>query len=105
MWRVVASLLIVVIAISPTSNAVTVSLPKLFAERLEFTKSPALLGVIAACVYVFGAMTQYTIGKLLDRHSLKTVMLPLSFVLAPLLYIAATLSDLPLILASIGIVM
>jgi MFS family permease len=105
MWRVILSLLIVVIAISTTFNAVTVALPKLFAERLEFTKSPALLGVIAACVYVFGAMTQYTIGKLLDKHSLKTVALPLSFVLAPFLYLAATLSNLPLILVSIGIVM
>ena len=36
-------------------------------------------------------MTQYTIGKLLDRHSLKTVALPLSFLLAPFLYLAATL--------------
>ena len=71
----------------------------------DLTRSPALLGVIAACVYVFGAMTQYTIGKLLDRHSLKAVSLPLSFVLAPFLYLAATLSNLPLILVSIGIVM
>jgi MFS family permease len=106
MWRVILALLLVVIAISTTFNAVTVALPKLFAERLAgMTKSPALLGVIAAGVYVFGAMTQYTIGKLLDRHSLKSVALPLSFVLAPLLYLAATLSELPLILASIGIVM
>ena len=106
MWRVILALLIVVIAISTTFNAVTVALPKLFAERLaDLTKSPALLGAIAACVYVFGAMTQYTIGKLLDRHSLKTVSLPLSFVLAPFLYFAATLSNLPLILVSIGIVM
>ena len=106
MWRVILSLSIVVIAISTTFNAVTVALPKLFAERLaDLTSSPALLGVIAACVYVFGAMTQYTIGKLLDRHSLKTVSLPLSFVLAPFLYFAATLSNLPLILVSIGIVM
>jgi MFS family permease len=84
MWRVIVALLIVVIAISTTFNAVT---------------------VIAASVYVFGAMTQYTIGKLLDRHSLKTVALPLSFVLAPFLYLAATLENLPLILVSIGIVM
>jgi MFS family permease len=106
MWRVILALLIVVIAISTTFNAVTVALPKLFAERLaDLTRSPALLGVIAACVYVFGAMTQYTVGKLLDRHSLKTVSLPLSFVLAPFLYLAATLSNLPLILVSIGIVM
>jgi len=106
MWRVILALLIVVIAISTTFNAVTVALPKLFAERLvEVTRSPALLGVIAAGVYVFGAMTQYTIGRLLDRHSLKAVALPLSFMLAPFLYLAATLSNLPLILVSIGIVM
>jgi MFS family permease len=106
MWRVIVALLIVVIAVSTTFNAVTVALPKLFAERLSgLTQSPALLGVIAACVYVFGAMTQYTIGKLIDRHSLKAVSLPLSLVLAPFLYLAATLSNLPLILAAIGIVM
>jgi MFS family permease len=106
MWRVIVALLIVVIAISTTFNAVTVALPKLFAERLSgLTRSPALLGVIAAGVYVFGAMTQYTIGKLIDRYSLKAVSLPLSFVLAPLLYVAAELSNLPLIIAAIGIVM
>ncbi len=106
MWRVIVALLIVVIAISTTFNAVTVALPKLFAERLSgLTQSPALLGVIAAGVYVFGALTQYTIGQLLDRHSLKTVSLPLSFVLAPFLYIAAELSNGPLIIAAIGIAM
>src|SRR6201747_1167456 len=106
MWRGILSLLIVVIAVSTTFNAVTVAMPKLFAERLAgLTSSPALLGLIAAGVYVFGAMTQYTIGKMIDHYSLKTVMLPLSFMLAPFLYFAATLSNLPLIVASIGIVM
>src|SRR5437868_11152887 len=105
-WRLILALMIVVVAISTTFNAVTVALPKLFAERLaDLTKSPALLGVIAAGAYVFGAMTLYTIGKLLDRHSLKAVALPLSFMLAPFLYLAATLSNWPLILVSIGIVM
>jgi MFS family permease len=106
MWRVILSLLIVVLAASTTFNAVTVALPKLFAERLsDLTASPALLGIIAAGVYVFGAMTQYNVGKLIDRYSLKAVSLPLSLLLAPFLYLAATLSNLPLILASIGIVM
>src|SRR5215468_4332028 len=41
MWRVVLALLIVVIAISTTFNAVTVALTKLLAERLDFTRSPA----------------------------------------------------------------
>src|ERR1700709_581953 len=106
MWRGLLALLLVVVAISTTFNAVTVALPKLFAERLsDFTRSPALLGVIAACVYVFGAMTQYTVGKLIDRYSLKAVCLPLSFMLAPFLYFAATLSNVSLIVVAIGIIM
>ena len=106
MWRVILSLLIVVIAISTTFNAITVALPKLFAERLsDLTQSPALLGIIAACVYVFGAMTQLTVGRLIDRYSLKTVCLPLSLLLAPFLYLAASLSNGSLIVVAIGIVM
>jgi len=105
MWRVLLALLIVVIAISTTFNAITVSLPKLFAERLaDLTHSPALLGVIAGGVYVVGAMTQYTVGRLNDRFSLKAVFVPMSIVLAPLLYFAATLSNLALIIAAVGIV-
>ncbi len=106
MWRVVAALIVTVIASSTTFNAVTVALPKLFAERLaDLTTSPATLGLITAGVYVFGALTQYTIGGLIDRYSLKAVFLPLSIVLTPLLYLAAEFQNLPLIVVSIGIVM
>lgn len=105
MWRVLLSLLVVVVAISTTFNAITVALPKLFAERLaDLTHNAALIGVIAAGVYVFGAATQYTIGKLVDRYSLKAVFLPMSVVLPPLLYLAATASNWALIAAAIGIV-
>ena len=105
MWRVILALLITVIAISTTFNAVTVALPKLFAERLsDLTQSPALLGIIAAGVYVFGALTQYNIGGLIDRYSLKAVCVPLSFVLAPFLYFAASLSNFSLIVVAIGII-
>jgi MFS family permease len=105
MWRVILALLVTVIAISTVFNAITVALPKLFAERLaDLTHSPALLGAIAAGVYVFGAATQYNIGKLIDRHSLKAVCLPLSLVLAPFLYLAASLSNQALILVAIGVI-
>ena len=89
----------------------TVALPllcSLGAFPSDLTKSLAFRSMIARlfpAIYVQGDLTQYTIGKLIDRYSLKTVMLPLSFMLAPFLYLAATLSNLPLILASIGIVM
>jgi hypothetical protein len=102
---VILALLITVVAISTTFNAITVALPKLFAERLsDLTHSPALLGVIAAGVYVFGALTQYNIGGLIDRYSLKSVCVPLSFILAPFLYFAASLSNVSLIVVAIGII-
>ncbi len=106
MWRVFAALLIAVLASSTTFNAVTVALPKLFAERLtDMTTNPALLGVITAGVYVFGALTQYNVGKLIDRHSLKQIFLVLALFPAPLLYGAAVLNNVPLLVVSIGIVM
>jgi MFS family permease len=105
MWRVIVALLVTVVAISTVFNAITVALPKLFAERLtDVTHSPALLGVIAAGVYVFGALTQYNIGRLIDRHSLKAVCVPLSLVLAPFLYFAASLSNLALVVFAIGVI-
>jgi MFS family permease len=105
MWRVILALLVTVVAISTVFNAITVALPKLFAERLsDMTNSPALLGIIAACVYVFGAATQYNIGKLIDKHSLKAVSVPLSLVLAPFLYFAASQSNVSLIVVAIGII-
>jgi MFS family permease len=105
MWRVVLALVVTIVASSTTFNAVTVALPKLFAERLVLlTTSPAMIGLIAAGVYVFGALTQYTIGNLIDRHSLKAVFLPLAIVFPPLLYLASGLSGLPFIIVSIGII-
>jgi MFS family permease len=106
MWRVVVSLLLAVMASSVTFNAVTVALPKLFSERLaELTTSPSLLGLITAGVYLFGALTQYNVGQLIDRTSLKWAFMPLALALAPLLYIAATLQGVALLVVSIGIVM
>jgi MFS family permease len=106
MWRVFASLLIAVLASSTTFNAVTVALPKLFAERLsDLTTSPALLGMMTAGVYVFGALTQFNVGKMLDKYSLRQIFIVLALLPAPLLYGAAVLNNVPLLLASIGLVM
>ncbi|VVB43845.1 Major facilitator superfamily transporter [Beijerinckiaceae bacterium RH AL1] len=105
MPRVVVALVVTIIASSTTFNAITVALPKLFAERLsDLTSSPAMIGLLAAGTYVFGALAQYVIGCLLDRHSLKAVFLPLSVLLAPLLFVAARLGSVPLIVVSIGII-
>lgn len=105
MRRVIIALVVTIIASSTTFNAITVAMPKLFAERLAtWTQSTAWIGFIAATVYVFGALAQYTIGRLLDRHSLKSVFLPMAFLLAPLLIAAAHAGGAVLITISIGIV-
>lgn len=105
MWRVIAALVITIVASSTTFNALTVALPKLFTERLSgMTTSTALIGVIAAATYGFGAIAQYVIGHLLDRHSLKTLFLPLALILAPLLFFGAALSGMPLVVVCIGII-
>lgn len=102
---VVASLVITIIASSITFNSVTVALPKIFEERLSsLTTNTAALGIITFLVYLFGALSQYIIGHLLDKHSLKNVFLPLALVIVPALYIASTMSDYGLIILAIVII-
>jgi MFS family permease len=105
MGRVLLALVITTIATSTTFNAVTVALPKLFAERSDsLSANPMVIGLIVSGVYLFGALAQYTIGGLIDRYSLKNVFLPVSVLLAPLLWFGAGLSGVPLLLVVIGIV-
>lgn len=102
---VVASLIITIIASSITFNSVTVALPKIFQERLSnLTSNTAALGTITFLVYLFGALSQYIIGHLLDRHSLKNVFLPLALMIVPALFLASTMTDYGLILLAIVII-
>ena len=102
---VVASLIITIIASSITFNSVTVAFPKIFQERLSnLTSNTAALGTITFLVYLFGALSQYIIGHLLDRHSLKNVFLPLALMIVPTLFLASTMTDYGLILLAIVII-
>ena len=42
-----------------------------------------LVGAVAFLVTLCGALTQFTVGRLIDRNTLKQVFLPVSLVLAP----------------------
>lgn len=102
---VVASLIITVIASSITFNSVTVALPKIFEERLSnLTSNTAALGTITFLVYLFGALSQYIIGNLLDKQSLRNVFLPLALIIVPTLFLASTMTDYGLILLAIVII-
>jgi MFS family permease len=75
-------------------NTATISIPKILDERLvSFGSTPFGIGVIAACVYVFGAMSQVIVGRLVDRYTLRKVFLPLSALQAPCLFLAASAHD------------
>ncbi|HBK44478.1 MULTISPECIES: MFS transporter [unclassified Polynucleobacter] len=102
---VIASLIITIIASSITFNSVTVALPKIFQERLSnLTSNTAALGTITFFVYLFGALAQFIIGHLLDKHSLKNVFLPLALVIVPALFFASTMTDYGLIVLAIVII-
>ncbi len=87
---VVRRAVIVLLSIAAVSglvfNAFTLLLPKLMEERLA--SSPDLLpvvGMLAFLATLCGGLTQYTVGHLIDRHTLKAVFMPLAFTLVPCL--------------------
>jgi MFS family permease len=85
--RAVIVLLLIAVVSGLVFNAFTVLLPKLMQERLA--GDPHLLpvvGVLAFVVTLCGAVTQFTVGRLIDRTTLKRVFLPLAVVLVPAMF-------------------
>lgn len=86
--------LIVLMSIAAVSgiifNAFTILLPKLMEERLA--SDPQFLPIVGAIAFVvtlFGALTQFTVGRLIDRTTLRRIFLPIALVLAPSLLLLA----------------
>ena len=82
--RVVAILMCLAAAAGFIFNAFTLLLPKLMEERLA--TSPDLLpvvGVLAFLVTLCGGVAQFSVGRLIDRNTLKTVLLPLGLIQLP----------------------
>lgn len=66
-------------------NAVTILLPKLFEERLAASAAAlALIGLLAFAVSICGAVTQYAVGRVADRTSLRALFLGLASAQMPL---------------------
>jgi MFS family permease len=91
---VVRRAVLVLLAIAAVSglvfNAFTLLLPKLMQERLA--SSPDLLPVVGLLAFgttLCGGLTQFTVGRLIDRHRLKRVFLPLAAALLPCLVLLA----------------
>jgi MFS family permease len=79
--------LLVIAAVSGlVFNAFTLLLPKLMQERLAGdARLLPLIGLLAFAVTLCGAVTQFTVGRLIDRNTLKRVFLPFGLILAPAL--------------------
>lgn len=105
MMRVFAILLVVAFALGLTFNAVTVALPKLIEERVTvFGSAPAVIGTIGFLVYVCGAISQYVVGNLIDRHPLRSLIIPVGFAIAPFLFLASFASEWAMLVAATGVV-
>ncbi|MGU3361979.1 MFS transporter [Methylobacterium sp. M6A4_1b] len=86
-----------IVAGGMTFNITTIALPKVVDERVGDGLPLVLIGSVATLVFVFGALTQLLMGRLIDRYSLPALFLGLS-VLQPLgLGIAASSTGLPLL--------
>ncbi|MFJ3486417.1 MFS transporter [Pseudomonas sp. NPDC090202] len=80
-------------------NATTMTYPKLFQDRLhELFASPQILGLIVSLAYAFGAVAQLTIGRFLDRFSLKWPFVVLTLCQAPFLLALAYADSWPVML-------
>ncbi|MBV9248269.1 MAG: MFS transporter [Acetobacteraceae bacterium] len=82
--RAVVVLMLIAIVSGLVFNSFTLLIPKLMQERLP--SDPRLLPVIGAAVFLVtlcGALTQFSVGRMIDRTTLKRVFLPISVVLAP----------------------
>ena len=103
MVRAFASLALATIVGSVVFNASTVSLPKLFDERLTgLTATSFGIGALAFIVFMIGATAQIIVGRLVDRHPLRTVFVPLAALQAPFLLLAAFAQDWAMLVIAAG---
>jgi MFS family permease len=84
--RAVVVLLVIAAVSGLVFNTFTILIPRLMQERLA--DDPALVwlaGIAATAATLCGAVTQITVGRMIDRITLKRAFLPLALVLAPAL--------------------
>jgi len=86
-----------IIAGGMTFNIMTIALPKIIDERAGTALPMVVIGSLATLVFVFGALTQLLMGRLVDRYTLPRIFVSLS-ILQPLgLGLAALTSGIPML--------
>lgn len=73
-------------------NSTTISMPKVFDERLSaLTQTNFGIGLLVAVVYTMAAFAQVVMGALIDRMELRRLMIGVGLVQIPMLWLAANL--------------
>jgi MFS family permease len=102
MIRVFIVLTVATICNGVIYNAATISMPKMFEERVaNLTGSTAGIGALVSMVYLAAACAQYVVGHLIDRFSLRMVFLPLAAMQIPLLLLAGSMDNYGILLVAV----
>ena len=101
--RVFAVLAVAAAGNSVIFNATTISMPKIFDERLTALTSTSLgIGALVCFTYLVAAMAQLIVGYWIDRGGLKRVLVPVVAFQVPLLLLAGIFSDYALLFIAVG---
>jgi len=101
--RVFAILLVTTVCGGIIFNSTTVAMPKIFDERLRALVDTTLgIGILVSGVYVFAAMAQLVVGHLLDRDTIKAVLVPVVGLQVPLLLAAAFFENYGMLLIALA---
>jgi MFS family permease len=83
-------------------NSTTVSMPKVFDERLRaLTQTNFGIGALVAVVYSIAAFAQVAMGALIDRFELRRLMIGVALAQIPLLALAANLQGWAMLCAAV----
>jgi MFS family permease len=92
MARIFAIMLIATACGGIIFNSTTISMPKVFDERLAaLTQTNLGIGALVAAVYTLAAFAQVVMGALIDRFELRRLMIGVGLVQIPMLFLAANL--------------
>jgi MFS family permease len=106
MTRIFAVLLVATACGGIIFNSTTVSMPKVFDERLRMlAQSNFGIGALVAFVYALAAFAQVLMGTLIDRFEMKRLMIGVALVQIPLLALAANLQGWAMLAAALAMML
>jgi len=101
--RVFCVLIVSIICNGLIFNSTTISMPRVFYERLAgLTQSTLGIGALVCGVYSVAAMSQLIVGWLIDRRPVKGVFVVVMGLQVPLLFLAGTTQDYLMLAVALG---